>query len=607
MPIEIIEQFLTNDTLKIQDIVNFSRTCSHFHDVVCNNNAIWKLLYIRSLPEFVNAFEQYSVSSWYTEVKYYYQLMRNCHDILADMSPKFYKRYELSDLDLVQWKDMMKERPLAYHYLIKELMNIVNNRSPIYGIHVVPINTPGNLTYRYYARKVLRFLRQEYLTKEWETYINLPPEEQILERGAVFIAQWCQPTVDVSLANISKQLDVIAGSVREVLRDMHSDHPIFSTSIEVQNSWRTRNLTTNKWAPNKCRQIMDAIAIVLYKHLGFYGNNEMYYIPENSYINIVLEKRQGLPITLSIVYESIARRLGIRCEPISFPAHFLLRWTYGPSEEDSFYIDVFKGNVMIRSSCPHARNSNNQKRTLYAPSTARHVTARMANNLELSGRHHEQPNGRITRLRSVLELSRVINPMDLTCILNLAKLYMLYNMDVSELSTYLANQEFDIGRKEQAQQIVQMLQDHEAHHKVGRNTEYAQVEVAPRTSEMKFAVGMIMRHLRLGYICVIYDWDPICLASSDWQDQMNVHRLSMKDKQPFYNVLVEDGSHRYVAQENIVPIANPSSLLVNEDLGSHFSHFYETHFVPNAEKEKEYPEDSSIRHMYHEELVFGLK
>lgn len=109
-------------------------------------------------------------------------------------------------------------------------------------------------------------------------------------------------------------------------------------------------------------------------------------------------------------------------------------------------------------------------------------------------------------------------------------------------------QEFDIGRKEQAQQIIQMLQDHEAHHKMGRNTEYAQVEVAPRTPEMKFAVGMIMRHLRLGYICVIYDWDPICLASSDWQDQMNVHRLSMKDKQPFYNVLVEDGSHRYVAQ-----------------------------------------------------------
>lgn len=68
--------------------------------------------------------------------------------------------------------------------------------------------------------------------------------------------------------------------------------------------------------------------------------------------------------------------------------------------------------------------------------------ARMANNLELSGRQHVHPNGRITRLRSVLELMRLINPSDLTCMLNLAKLYMLYNMDVRELTTFLMNQVF---------------------------------------------------------------------------------------------------------------------------------------------------------------------
>lgn len=64
----------------------------------------------------------------------------------------------------------------------------------------------------------------------------------------------------------------------------------------------------------------------------------------------------------------------------------------------------------------------------------------MANNLELSGRQHVHPNGRITRLRSVLELLRMINPSDLTCMLNLARLYMLYNMDVSELRLSLQNQ-----------------------------------------------------------------------------------------------------------------------------------------------------------------------
>lgn len=57
-----------------------------------------------------------------------------------------------------------------------------------------------------------------------------------------------------------------------------------------------------------------------------------------------------------------------------------------------------------------------------------------------------------------------------------------------------------------------------------------------------------MKHLTLNYKCVIYDWDPVCLASLEWQVQMNVNKLSLKDDQPFYNVLVEDGSHRYVAQ-----------------------------------------------------------
>lgn len=57
----------------------------------------------------------------------------------------------------------------------------------------------------------------------------------------------------------------------------------------------------------------------------------------------------------------------------------------------------------------------------------------MANNLEVSGRQHLHPNGRITRLRSTLELLRLISPTDMTCVLDLARIYMLYNMDVELL------------------------------------------------------------------------------------------------------------------------------------------------------------------------------
>lgn len=79
---------------------------------------------------------------------------------------------------------------------------------------------------------------------------------------------------------------------------------------------------------------------------------------------------------------------------------------------------------------------------------------------------------------------------------------------------------------------------------------FFQMEIQMRGNDTKvsFAIGMIMRHKTYGYSCAIYGWDPICTASREWKVQMGVDRLSLKDHQPFYNVLVSDGSMRYAAQ-----------------------------------------------------------
>lgn len=53
---------------------------------------------------------------------------------------------------------------------------------------------------------------------------------------------------------------------------------------------------------------------------------------------------------------------------------------------------------------------------------------------------------------------------------------------------------------------------------------------------------------RYGYNCVIYGWDPACMMGHEWIRNMNVHSLPHGPHQPFYNVLVEDGSCRYAAQ-----------------------------------------------------------
>lgn len=63
----------------------------------------------------------------------------------------------------------------------------------------------------------------------------------------------------------------------------------------------------------------------LFQELGYWGNTEDYYDPRNSYLNDVLERRTGIPITLSVLYMELGRRVGMACEGVSFPGHFLVR------------------------------------------------------------------------------------------------------------------------------------------------------------------------------------------------------------------------------------------------------------------------------------------
>jgi regulator of sirC expression with transglutaminase-like and TPR domain len=63
----------------------------------------------------------------------------------------------------------------------------------------------------------------------------------------------------------------------------------------------------------------------LFQELGYWGNTEDYYDPRNSYLNDVIERRTGIPITLSVLYMELGRRVGMACEGVSFPGHFLVR------------------------------------------------------------------------------------------------------------------------------------------------------------------------------------------------------------------------------------------------------------------------------------------
>jgi len=89
-----------------------------------------------------------------------------------------------------------------------------------------------------------------------------------------------------------------------------------------------------------------AINYVLFNQHGFHGNREDYYDPKNSFLNQVIERKTGIPITLSVLYMEVAQRAGLALHGVGFPGHFLVKYA---GEGDEMIIDPFnQGEIKSR-------------------------------------------------------------------------------------------------------------------------------------------------------------------------------------------------------------------------------------------------------------------
>ncbi len=92
----------------------------------------------------------------------------------------------------------------------------------------------------------------------------------------------------------------------------------------------------------------NALSRFLFDDLGFSGNQQEYYDPRNSYVNEVLKRRLGIPITLSLVYMEVGRRIGVPMVGVGLPGHFLMRH----AEEPGLFVDAFHGGLLLsREEC----------------------------------------------------------------------------------------------------------------------------------------------------------------------------------------------------------------------------------------------------------------
>jgi regulator of sirC expression with transglutaminase-like and TPR domain len=120
---------------------------------------------------------------------------------------------------------------------------------------------------------------------------------------------------------------------------------------------------------------------VLFHEAGFHGNTERYEDPRNSYLPSVLARRTGLPISLSIVYLLVARRLGLELDPVGLPGHFIVGCFLGDAP---FFIDPFeRGAFRTRGELLlflRSRGFDPAPQDL-CPTPAREVLARCCRNL----------------------------------------------------------------------------------------------------------------------------------------------------------------------------------------------------------------------------------
>ena len=196
------------------------------------------------------------------------------------------------------------------------------------------------------------------MTESWNprehfaTLARLPDGQIALDEAALWIAAEEYPELDV--AGYLGELDALAEAARSRLLTARDD---------------TERITQlNRF---------------LFVEAGFRGNRDDYYDPRNSYLNEVLERRCGIPISLSLVYLAVTARLGLAVRGVGFPGHFLLKWRGDPGT----LVDPFDGKPLSVEDCEKRLHSQGEAMPLQPEvhlrtASSREILARILTNLK---------------------------------------------------------------------------------------------------------------------------------------------------------------------------------------------------------------------------------
>lgn len=240
----------------------------------------------------------------------------------------------------------------------------------------------------------------------------LKPEEQIdLGRAALLIAKIEYPSLQID--TYLERLDQYAQAIDKKLVSRDAD------------------------------EIVDRINELLYDELSYRGNAENYYDPKNSFLNEVMERCTGIPITLSVIYIEVARRLGVPIEGVGMPGHFLVRC---PALGDNGLIDPFhRGRRVSQAECEQLVASVYGQNAQLLPEHLRAVTKReILTRMLINLKNIYMSGGDAARALSMVDRILLLNPTSLNDLRDRGIIYFLlgrFSPALNDLERYLERAE----------------------------------------------------------------------------------------------------------------------------------------------------------------------
>lgn len=134
-----------------------------------------------------------------------------------------------------------------------------------------------NFTTYHYASKMLSYIIQAYVQRQWEIFLSKPADEQTWERFAILISMWFIPLRTKLQTELSSDLDRVARHIMTELREINPSHPIFNVTEDVMKEWQAKKIDDNQFNAAESKEIILLIRKFMRKRFDEYSCRFFFY------------------------------------------------------------------------------------------------------------------------------------------------------------------------------------------------------------------------------------------------------------------------------------------------------------------------------------------